>query len=65
MLSLTFADCTPLYLFDENKKIIGNIHSGWQGTTKKIAKKAIQFMKEKYNCNPNMCNWTNNKKMPF
>lgn len=52
VLSLTFADCTPLYLFDKNKKIIGNIHSGWQGTTKKIAKKAIEFMKEKYNCNP-------------
>ncbi len=52
MLSLTFADCTPLYLFDKNKKIIGNIHSGWQGTIKKIAKKAIELMKEKYNCNP-------------
>ena len=52
VLSLTFADCTPLYLFDENKKIIGNIHSGWQGTTKKIAKEAIKFMKEKYKCNP-------------
>lgn len=52
MLSLTFADCTPLYLFDENKKIIGNIHSGWQGTTKKIAKEAIKFMKGKYKCNP-------------
>ncbi len=52
ILSLSFADCTPLYLFDKNKKIIGNIHSGWQGTTKKIAKKAIEFMKEKYNCNP-------------
>lgn len=52
VLSLTFADCTPLYLFDKNKKIIGNIHSGWQGTTKKIAKKAVQYMKEKYDCNP-------------
>lgn len=52
VLSLTFADCTPLYLFDKNKKVIGNIHSGWQGTTKEIAKKAVQFMKQKYNCNP-------------
>lgn len=52
VLSLTYADCTPLYLFDKSKKIIGNIHSGWQGTTKKIAREAIKFMKEKYNCNP-------------
>ncbi len=52
ILSLTFADCTPLYLFDKDKKVIGNIHSGWQGTVKKIAKNAIKFMKEKYSCNP-------------
>lgn len=52
ILSLTFADCTPIYLFDKNKKIIGNIHSGWQGTVKRIAEKAIEFMKEKYSCNP-------------
>ena len=53
VLSLAFADCTPIYLFDKNKKVIGNIHSGWQGTVKRIAKKSIEFMKEKYNSNPN------------
>lgn len=52
ILSLTFADCTPIYLFDKNKRIIGNIHSGWQGTVKRIAEKAIGFMKETYSCNP-------------
>lgn len=52
VLSLTFADCTPIYLFDKSKKVIGNIHSGWQGTLKQISKTAIQSMKEKYNCNP-------------
>lgn len=52
VLLLTFADCTPIYLFDKSKKIIGNIHSGWQGTTKKIVGKAIKFMKEKYKCDP-------------
>ena len=52
ILSLTFADCTPIYLYDKNKKIIGNIHSGWKGTVKKIAKKAIEFMKEKFVSNP-------------
>ena len=52
VLSLSFADCTPIYLYDNNQKIIGNIHSGWQGTVKKIAKKTIEFMKEKYNSNP-------------
>ena len=52
ILSLSFADCTPIYLFDKNKKVIGNIHSGWQGTVKKISKKSIKFMKEKFGSNP-------------
>jgi len=52
ILALTFADCTPIYLFDKNKKVIANIHSGWKGTVKKIAKKSVEFMKEKYSSNP-------------
>ena len=52
LLSLGFADCTPIYLYDKEKKIIGNIHSGWQGTTKKIAKQAIIKMKEEYVSDP-------------
>lgn len=51
-LSLTFADCTPIYLFDPIKKAIGNIHSGWQGTLKKIAENAIKKMIEVYRSNP-------------
>lgn len=52
ILSLTFADCTPLYLFDPKKRAIGNIHSGWQGTVKQIARKAIEKMIETYGSNP-------------
>lgn len=52
ILSLTFADCTPIYLYDKQKNIIGNIHSGWQGTIKKIAKYAIIQMKKGFNSNP-------------
>lgn len=52
VLSLTYADCTPIYLFDPVKRAIGNIHSGWQGTVKKIAKRSIEKMIEVYNSNP-------------
>ena len=52
ILSLTFADCTPIYLFDPNKKAIGNIHSGWQGTVKQIVKNAIEKMISTYGSNP-------------
>lgn len=52
ILSLTFADCTPIYLFDPDKKAIGNIHSGWQGTVKQIVKFAIKKMINIYGSNP-------------
>lgn len=52
ILSLTFADCTPIYLYDKQKNIIGNIHSGWQGTVKKTAKYAIIKMKKEFNSDP-------------
>lgn len=52
ILSLTYADCTPIYLFDYNKKVIGNIHSGWKGTVARIVKNAIEEMIQKHSCNP-------------
>lgn len=51
-LSLGYADCTPIFLYDYKKNVIGNIHSGWKGTLGGIAKNAIKKMKEVYNTNP-------------
>lgn len=49
VLSLTFADCTPIYIFNKKKNIIALVHSGWAGTTKKIIKTAIDKLVKKYN----------------
>lgn len=51
-LSLGYADCTPIFLYDPVKKVIGDIHSGWKGTLQKISKKAVLKMVEEYNSNP-------------
>ena len=51
-LSLRFADCTPIYLYDPVKNVIGNIHSGWKGTVQKIAEVGVKKFIEEYNCNP-------------
>lgn len=47
-----YADCTPIIFYDKIKNVIGNVHSGWRGTLKKISQKAVIMMKEKYGCNP-------------
>lgn len=51
-LSIRLADCTPILLYDSCKNVIGNLHSGWRGTTKKIAINGVQKMVEEYNSNP-------------
>ncbi len=48
----TNADCIVLMMYDRNKKVIANVHSGWKGTVQKIAIKTIDKMQEIYNCNP-------------
>ena len=42
ILSLSYADCIALLIYDTNKNIIANIHSGWRGTYKEIAKLAVR-----------------------
>ena len=51
-LTLSFADCTPILLYDPVKKVIANIHSGWRGTVQKIGKKAVEQMVKDYQSNP-------------
>lgn len=51
-LCTTSADCTSLLFYDYEKKIIGDVHSGWRGTLKMIGKKAVIKMINTYHCNP-------------
>jgi len=47
-LSVFTADCLPIYIFDSKKEIIAVVHSGWQGTKKKILKKVIHSLKNNF-----------------
>lgn len=47
-----FADCSPIILFDANKRVFANIHSGWKGTLERIGAEGVKLLKEKYNSNP-------------
>ena len=52
VLSSTNADCILYLLFDKEKRVIGNIHSGWRGSYQRIIEVAIDKMIEEYNSNP-------------
>jgi len=49
-LSVTTADCLPVYLFDAKTGAFAIVHSGWKGTG--IAVNALELMREQYGTNP-------------
>ncbi|MDR0444644.1 MAG: polyphenol oxidase family protein [Treponema sp.] len=50
MLSVTVADCLPVYLLDTQSGAFGIVHSGWKGT--RIALAAIKLMNKKWGTKP-------------
>lgn len=51
-LFMRFADCVPIMIYGKNQKVVAIIHSGWQGTVKKIVEKTVLFLKEKLGIAP-------------
>ncbi len=51
ILLCTFAaDCVPVLLYNENKGLIGAVHSGWQGTVKEVTLKLLEHLKKEEGC---------------
>ncbi|MCK5062243.1 peptidoglycan editing factor PgeF [Candidatus Parcubacteria bacterium] len=51
-LTVTVADCLPIYFYDFKKEVIGIAHAGWQGIVKNIVNKTIQVMTDVYKSGP-------------
>ena len=51
-LFMRFADCVPILFFDPRKRVAGIAHAGWQGTSQKIASKAVAAMVDLYGSHP-------------
>ncbi|GAB4551306.1 MAG: peptidoglycan editing factor PgeF [Anaerolineae bacterium] len=51
-LTMRFADCTPIMLYDPQHRAIGIAHAGWRGTVQQIAAKTIQAMQAAYDTDP-------------
>jgi YfiH family protein len=45
-LSVTVADCIPVFLFDPGRKIVGVLHCGWRGIVAGIIESAIEKMSQ-------------------
>ncbi len=47
-----YADCTPLFFVDTEKRAIGLAHAGWRGTVGRIGEMVIKKMTELYGTDP-------------
>ncbi|MBU1340440.1 MAG: peptidoglycan editing factor PgeF [Proteobacteria bacterium] len=51
-LVIQVADCQAVMLYDPQKKVIANIHTGWQGSIKNIIGNCLDKMVLEFGCRP-------------
>lgn len=52
ILSITVADCLPLYFYDPIKKVVAISHAGWRGVLADIASETVRIFKTDFQSNP-------------
>jgi len=52
ILTVTAADCLPLYFFDQKQQVIGIAHAGWRGVWQNLAGEMVLKMKKQFHCLP-------------
>ena len=52
LLTILVADCQPVMLYDPNRSVIANIHSGWRGSIADIIGRTVAVMQNDFACNP-------------
>lgn len=52
LLTVTVADCLPIYFYDKNRQVVALAHAGWRGTVSEIVKKVIDSFISRYHSQP-------------
>lgn len=50
LLIIKTADCLPVLMVDESRKIIAAVHCGWRGIQKRVVQQALKGMEDHYGC---------------
>jgi YfiH family protein len=51
-LAILTADCLPIFVVDQKRKVIAAVHAGRQGTALHITTKVLKKMKKEFSCSP-------------
>ena len=52
LLVIKTADCLPVVLVEEKKRVIAAVHCGWKGSSQGVLEKVVLGMKERYGADP-------------
>jgi len=52
-LSVTVADCLPIFIYDPKKKIVSLLHAGWRGLASNIIGVSLDRLKSDFSSDPN------------
>jgi len=45
LLTVTVADCIPVYLVAPDKRVVALLHAGWRGTVGRILERGVELVK--------------------
>lgn len=51
-IGIRTADCVPILLADQEKKIVAAVHAGWRGTVSNIVEKTLEAMNKEHGSEP-------------
>lgn len=48
VLTVQTADCTPIFLYDPDNRVVGLLHAGWRGAAAGIVETALEIMSSRF-----------------
>jgi YfiH family protein len=52
LLIIRTADCLPVFIIDESRRVIAAVHCGWRGTVSRILEKVLGKVAHEFGCQP-------------
>lgn len=55
LLAVQVADCLPVLIVDQAKRILAAVHAGWRGILAGVVPRTLEAMQSRYACDPRQC----------
>lgn len=49
-LAIKSADCLPVFVVDDERRVIAACHCGWRGTLKRVMQQVVKSLKDNFRC---------------